>query len=123
MRETLKIRFFIATIESILLYGCKAWTLTEAMEHSLNGTNTRMLRKALNMHWSSHIPNEVHTAFITHCKIRGKEYLKVVMCQCFSQYFIPWIKTRCVMKHKCPRTKKISQVTIIVKTQGQGVNI
>ena len=59
MKRELKIRFFIATIESILLYGCEAWTLTEAMERSIDGTYTRMLRKALNVHWSSHTPNEV----------------------------------------------------------------
>ena len=29
------------------------------MERSLDGTYTRMLRKALNVHWSSHTPNEV----------------------------------------------------------------
>ena len=59
MSRELKVRFFIATIESILLYGCEAWTLTQSMEHSLDGTYTRMLRKALNVHWSSHTPNEV----------------------------------------------------------------
>ena len=58
MSRDLKVRFFIATIESILLYGCEAWTLTEAMERSLDGTYTRMLRKALNVHWSSHTRNE-----------------------------------------------------------------
>jgi hypothetical protein len=59
MSRDLKVRFFIATIESILLYGCEAWTLTEALERSLNGTYTRMLRTALNIHWSSHTTNEV----------------------------------------------------------------
>ena len=59
MSRELKTRFFIATIESILLYGCEAWTLTESMERSLDGTYTRMLRKALNVHWSSHTPNNV----------------------------------------------------------------
>ena len=37
--NNLKIRFFIATIESILLYGCESW----AQEKSLDGTYTRML--------------------------------------------------------------------------------
>ena len=32
--------------------------MTVALEKSLNGTYTRMLRKALNVHWSSHIRNE-----------------------------------------------------------------
>lgn len=53
-----KKRFFVATVESILLYGCEAWALSKAMEKSLDGTYTRMLRKALNVHWSSHTPNE-----------------------------------------------------------------
>jgi len=59
LSKELKVRFFKGTVESILLYGCEAWALTEAMKHSLDGTYTRMLRKALNIHWSSHTPNEV----------------------------------------------------------------
>ena len=50
MSKDLKIRFFIATIESILLYGCESWALSKAQEKSLDGTYTRMLRKALNIH-------------------------------------------------------------------------
>ena len=53
-----KKRFFVATVESILLYGCEAWALNKAMEKSLDGTYTRMLRKALNVHWSTHTTNE-----------------------------------------------------------------
>ena len=59
MRRDLKVKFFIATVESILLYGCESWTLTEAMERKLDGTYTNMLRKILNVHWSSHTPNNV----------------------------------------------------------------
>ena len=57
MRIELKRKFFVATVESILLYGCEAWTLTKAMEKSLDGTYTRMLRRALNMHWSDRVTN------------------------------------------------------------------
>ena len=57
MRRPLKVRFFVATIESILLYGCESWTLSKAQEKSLDGTYTRMLRKALNVHWTSHTTN------------------------------------------------------------------
>ena len=32
-----KARFFFATVESILLYGCETWTLTPSMEKSLDG--------------------------------------------------------------------------------------
>ena len=56
--KDLKIRFFIATIESILLYGCESWALSKVQEKSLDGTYTRMLRKALNIHCSSHISNQ-----------------------------------------------------------------
>jgi exonuclease III len=58
MQMGLKKRFFVACIESILLYGCEAWAMTVKLEKSLNGTYTRMLRKALNIHWSSHTRNE-----------------------------------------------------------------
>jgi hypothetical protein len=50
----LKVRFFRGTVAPILLYGCKAWALTQAMEHSLDRTYTRMLCMVLNIHWSSH---------------------------------------------------------------------
>ena len=53
----LKKRFFVATVESILLYGCESWAMTETMEKSLSGTYTRMLQKAMNIHWSSHTTN------------------------------------------------------------------
>ena len=58
INRELKIRFFIATIELILLYGCESWILTEAEEKLLNGTYTRMLRKTLNILWSSYTPNQ-----------------------------------------------------------------
>ena len=59
MSRDVKIRFFLATVESILLYGCESWTLTVAQEKALDGTYTWMLRTALNIHWSSHTTNEV----------------------------------------------------------------
>ena len=57
MSRGLKIRFFLAAIESILLYGCESWTVTPQMERSLNGTYTCMLRKVLNVKWRSHTTN------------------------------------------------------------------
>ena len=53
----LKRKFFVTMVESILLYGCEAWTLTTAMENALDGTYTRMLRKATNVHWSAKVTN------------------------------------------------------------------
>ena len=59
MNTELKKKFFVATVESILLYGCEAWTLTKSMEKALDGTYTRMLRKALGVHWSDRVTNEI----------------------------------------------------------------
>ena len=53
----IKERFFIATVESILLYGSEAWTLTPAMVKSLDGCYTRMLRAAFNVSWRDHLTN------------------------------------------------------------------
>ena len=58
LNPDLKKRFFVATVESILLYGCESWAMTDTMEKSLSSTYTRMLRKALNVHWSSHTTNK-----------------------------------------------------------------
>ena len=58
MNTELKKRFFLATVESILLYGCETWTLTVAMEKALDGCYTRMLRRVINTHWSVHMTNE-----------------------------------------------------------------
>ncbi|XP_066915257.1 uncharacterized protein [Clytia hemisphaerica] len=52
--KDLKRNFFRAVIESILLYGSAAWTLTKAHEKMLDGTYTRMLRAVLNISWQQH---------------------------------------------------------------------
>ena len=57
LRDDLKRRLFIATVESVLLYGAEAWTLTAQQEKALDGVYTRMLRLALNVSWRDHIRN------------------------------------------------------------------
>ena len=52
-----KIRLFRATVETVLLYGCEAWTLNATLEKSLNGCYTRMLRAALGVKWYDHVSN------------------------------------------------------------------
>ena len=37
-------RLFVATVESVLLYGAETWTLTANQERALNGVYARMLR-------------------------------------------------------------------------------
>ena len=48
--EQIKKSFFRAVVESVLLYGSSAWTLTKRLESKLNGTYTRMLCAILNIH-------------------------------------------------------------------------
>ena len=40
----LKEYLFVAIMESVLLYGSEAWTLTKSLEKQLNGCYTRLLR-------------------------------------------------------------------------------
>ena len=53
----LKRSLFVATVESVLLYGAETWTLTTSLEKSLDGCYTRMLRMALNIPWQDHMRN------------------------------------------------------------------
>lgn len=57
MNDNLKRRLFVTTVESVLMYGCEAWTLTVKDEKALDGVYTRMLRAALNVPWEDHIRN------------------------------------------------------------------
>ena len=57
MSADTKRRLFVSTVESVLLYGSEAWTLTVADEKALDGLYTRMLRKALNVSWEEHMKN------------------------------------------------------------------
>ena len=57
MDDNLKRRLFVTTVESVLLYGCEAWSLTVKDEKALDGVYTRMLRAALNVSWKNHTRN------------------------------------------------------------------
>ena len=59
LSRNLKLRLFIATVESTFLYGAETWTLTKSLAKSIDGCYTRMLRMATNVSWSSHVTNEV----------------------------------------------------------------
>ena len=54
LTDKMKRSFFQATVVSILLYGCTAWTLTKRMEKKLDGNYTKMLRAILNKSWRQH---------------------------------------------------------------------
>ena len=50
--------FFQATVLTVLLYGCTAWTLTKSLESKIDGNCTRMLRAVLNTSWQQHPTKE-----------------------------------------------------------------
>jgi hypothetical protein len=58
LRKGLKIRLFVATVESMLLYGSKTWTLMESLRKRIDGCYTRMLRMALNVDQKQHLTNK-----------------------------------------------------------------
>ena len=58
IKRRIKERLFLATVESVLLYGAETWTMTRAMEKRLDGCYTRMLRMAYNVSWKDRLTNE-----------------------------------------------------------------
>ena len=54
MTDKMKHSFFQATVVSILMYGCTAWTLPKRLEKKLDGNYTRMVRSILNKSWWQH---------------------------------------------------------------------
>ena len=59
LNRELKIDFFRATVETVLLFGCSTWNITVALARKLDGTYTRLLRAALNVKWQSHTTNQI----------------------------------------------------------------
>ena len=53
----LKIEFFGATVETVLLYGSTAWTLTQSLDKMQDGANTKMLRVVKHVTWRQLITN------------------------------------------------------------------
>ena len=58
INRDLKIKFFRACVESILLYNSETWTITKAMESKVDGLYTKLLRMVLNVSWRDHIANK-----------------------------------------------------------------
>ena len=59
LNRKLKIQFFRATVESVLLYGSECWTLTKKLQNRLDGCYTRLLRASLNISWRQRLTNKV----------------------------------------------------------------
>ena len=56
--RSFKQRLFAATVESVLLQGCEAWTFTSKLAKDLDGCYTRLLRTVFNINWKQHITNK-----------------------------------------------------------------
>ena len=53
----LKLNFFRACVESILLYNSETWSITRSMEIKIDGLYTKLLRRVLNISWRDHVSN------------------------------------------------------------------
>ena len=58
MNKNIKVRIFLATVESVLLYGCGAWTVTKTLKKRIDGCYTRMLRMCLGISWKQKLTND-----------------------------------------------------------------
>ena len=58
LKKELKLRFFRACVESILVYNSETWTLTKVMETKIDGLYTKLLRRVLNVSWRDHVSNK-----------------------------------------------------------------
>ena len=74
MSREIKIRLFLVTVESLLLYNAETWTLISTLTKSLDGAYTRMIRMALNISWKQHVTNEELYGDLPkfNCKIRER---------------------------------------------------
>lgn len=51
LRKDIKVEFFLAVVEIILLYGSSSWTLTKDLTKKLDGTYTKMVQAGQNITW------------------------------------------------------------------------
>ena len=59
MSRGVKLSFFKATVESVLLHRGETWTLAPTLTKSINGCYTRMLQVALNVSWQTTTPRKI----------------------------------------------------------------
>ena len=59
LRDALKVRVFVALVESVFLYGSETWTMTKRLTKMVDGCYTRMLRMALGVNqWRDRVSNQ-----------------------------------------------------------------
>ena len=87
--DDLKRRLIVATVESVLLYGCETWSLSSTIERSVDGTYTRMLRAALDISWQSHTLNEVLYASLPRASDKIAWRRLGLAGHCFRDFSLP----------------------------------
>ena len=117
LTATLKRNFFRAVVESVLLYGSEAWTLTKKLERKLDGTYTRKLRVVFNISWKLYFTNkklygniptlsktirERRTRFAGHCFRSENEIISGVLM---------WMPAHGFTKRGRPKRNYIKQLT------------
>ena len=71
-----KRKFFQCMIMPILIYSCESWALDPTLLQKLHANLTRLLRFALNVHWSTHTRNSALYDHIP-CKSDTLRYRRV----------------------------------------------
>ena len=59
IKTSTKVEIYRAAVLTVLLYGCEAWTTTQALERRLKAFHQRCLRKILHVRWNpdKHVSN------------------------------------------------------------------
>ena len=55
--RSIKINLFRALIESIFLYNATTWTINKSLSKKISGAYSKLLRYALNIHWTEKVTN------------------------------------------------------------------
>ena len=63
----------MATVESVLLYGCESWAINKTITKVIDGVYTRLLRSALNIARRDHISNETLYGSLPKISIKIRE--------------------------------------------------
>ena len=86
------ILYNMATVESVLLHGSEASTLTKSLEKQLNGCYTRLLRIVFNVHWKDHVTNEELYGTMTRVTDKIQEHRMLFAAHNIRQAGTPLLK-------------------------------
>ena len=90
----LKLKFFKACVEPVLLYGSETWTVNKSFQDRIDGSYTRLLMRAQNLSWKKHptkkeIYNDLppistviaqrRARFAGHCMRAGDELISKIL--------------------------------------------